>query len=648
MCTNQNVFSNYGVDISLFNKCHHNIIHAKIDICVPLPPVYVGEVWDYSKANVENIKKAVANFNWKRTFENLPVDEKVELLNETLLNIFRNYIPNKKIKCDYRQPSWMTNDIKKSLKQRSKLTKYFYENGQRNSDHIKVLQKSEECTNLISQAKKKHILKITSKLEDSNAAPKTYWSILNRFLYNKKIPAIPPLLVDGTFISDFCEKANLFNYFFASICTPIKNNSILPPFTYKTNTRINCFHVVNKDALLIINSLDSSKAHGYDNISIKMIKLCNDSITIPLKIIFEESLKKGIFPDIRKKGNIIPAHKKDGKTLINNYRPISLLPIFGKIFERVIYNSLFNYFLSNKLFTPSQSGFLPGDSCIAELLSIIHEIQSAFDENPTVDVKGVFLDISKAFDKVWHDGLIFKLKSYGVEGGLLFLIKNYLHNREQRVVLNGQTSEWRKIKAGVPQGSVLGPLLFLIYINDLTDGITSICKIFADDTSLFSKVLDVNKSVNELSSDLERINQWAYQWKMKFNPDPKKQANEVIFSRKSVSHCLSHPPIKFNERDIKKYNHQKYLGVILDSSLNFNTHIDQKIKKCNKLIGLLRRLSVNLPRNALLTIYKSFIRPHLDYGDILYDKPNNENFQNKIERIQYRACLAITGAIQGT
>ena len=429
-CTSQNVISNYGADVSLFNKCHHNIIYGKTDLRVPLPPVYVREVWDYIKANVENIKNTVANFNWKKAFENLSVDEKVELLNETLLNIFRNYIPNKKIKCDYRQPSWITDDIKKSLKQRSKLTKHFYKNGQRNSDHIKVLQKSEECTNLISEAKKNYILKMTSKFGDSNTAPKTYWSILNRFLYNKKIPAIPPLLVDGTFISDFCEKANLFNNFFASICTPIKNNSTLPPFTYKTNTRINCFHVANKDVLLIINSLDSSKAHRYDNISIKMIKLCNDSITIPLIIIFEESLKKGIFPVMCKKGNIIPAHKKDDKTLIYNYRPISLYLIFGKIFERVIYNSLFNYFLSNKLFTPSQSGFLPGDSCIAQLLSIIHEIQTAFDENPTVDVRGVFLDISKAFDKVWHDGLIFKLKSYGVEGGLFLLIKNYLHNRE--------------------------------------------------------------------------------------------------------------------------------------------------------------------------------------------------------------------------
>ena len=155
------------------------------------------------------------------------------------------------------------------------------------------------------------------------------------------------------------------------------------------------------------------------------------------------------------------------------------------------------------------------------------------------------------------------MKSYGIEGELLLLLKNYLYSREQRVVLNGQTSEWKRIYSGVPQGSVLGPLLFLIYINDLPDGITSMCKIFADDTSFFSKVLDVNKSVIELNAVLQKINQWVYQWKMQFNPDPSKQANEVIFSRKSILHNLSHPPIKFNERIITKCNHHKHLGIIL-------------------------------------------------------------------------------------
>ena len=326
-----------------------------------------------------------------------------------------------------------------------------------------------------------------------------------------------------------------------------------------------------------------------------MIHICKEVITIPLKLIFDQSLKKGKFSEIWTAANVVSVHKKEDKCLVKNYRPISLLPIFAKVFERVIYNSLFNYFLHNKLFTPSQSGFLPGDSCIAQLLSIIHEIQSAFDDNPTVDVRGIFLDISKAFDKVWHDGLLFKLKTYGVEGDLLLLLKNYLKNRKQRVVLNGQTSEWRKINSGVPQGSVLGPLLFLIYINDLPDGITSICKIFADDTSLFSKVQDINKSANELNCDLEKVSNWAYQWKMQFNPDPNKQTNEVIFSRKSSSNSFSYPPVKFNKNNITKCSHQKHLGIVLDLKLMFNIHIDQKIKKCNKLIGLLKRLSVNLP-----------------------------------------------------
>ena len=215
-----------------------------------------------------------------------------------------------------------------------------------------------------------------------------------------------------------------------------------------------------------------------------MIKICGESITVPLKIIFEQSLKEKKFPELWKKANIVTVHKKEDKNLIKNYRPVSLLPIFSKVYERVIYNALFNYFKDNKLFTYSQSGFLPGDSCIAQLLSIIHEIQTAFDNNP-VDVRGVFLDISKAFDKVWHIGLLFKLKAYGVDDELLSLLENYLESRKQRVVLNGQISEWREINPGVPQGSLLGPLFFLIYINNLPDGIASICKILADDASLF-------------------------------------------------------------------------------------------------------------------------------------------------------------------
>ena len=192
------------------------------------------------------------------------MDEKVELLNETLLNIYRNYIPNKKIKCHYRQPRWMTVNIKKFLKERSTLTKIFYKNGQKKTDREKVLEKATECTHEITEAKKNYILKMSKKLEDSHTAPKVYWTILNSLIYNKKIPAIPSLFVDDNFISDFCAKANIFNNYFASICTPIKNGSVLPPFSHKTNTRMDSFKVTESDILSIIKSLDSTKAHGCD------------------------------------------------------------------------------------------------------------------------------------------------------------------------------------------------------------------------------------------------------------------------------------------------------------------------------------------------------------------------------------------------
>ena len=216
-----------------------------------------------------------------------------------------------------------------------------------------------------------------------------------------------------------------------------------------------------------------------------MIKLCGDSLIYPLKCIFEGGLQEGKYPGCWKKANVVPVHKKESKSLIKNYRSISLLPILGKIFEGSIYKDLFNHFYCHNLFTKNQSGFMPGDSCIFQLLSIVHEISSPLDCNPTIDVRGVFQDISKAFDKMWHEGLLFKLKSHGSGGKLLNLFENYLQERQHRVVINGHSSSWEVIKSCVPKGSVLGPLLFLIYIDDLSNGLSSTCKIFADDTSLF-------------------------------------------------------------------------------------------------------------------------------------------------------------------
>ena len=377
-----------------------------------------------------------------------------------------------------------------------------------------------------------------------------------------------------------------------------------------------------------------------------MIKICDSALAKPLSIIFNNCIKTGIFPYAWKKSNVIPVHKRNDKQLINNYRPVSLLPVFGKMFERIIFNNIYRYSHEHNLLNPNQSGFRPKDSFAYQLLEITHNIFSSFDFNPTLETRAVFLDISKAFDKVWHEGLIFKLQSMGISRNLLNLMNSFLSERYQRVLLNGQSFEWASIKAGVRQGSILGPLLFLIYINNISDGIISDENHFADDTSNFSTVYSTNETADSLNNDLQKISEWAYQWKMSFNPDSTKQAQEVIFSRKLKKPF--HPSIKFDNVPVQNASSQKHLGLILDDKLNFKSHLREKCSKFNKGIGIIKKLQNTLPRQALLTIYKSFVRPHLDYGDIIYDQPYNDSFCQKLESYQYNAALAITGAIRGT
>ena len=232
--------------------------------------------------------------------------------------------------------------------------------------------------------------------------------------------------------------------------------------------------------------------------------------------------------------------------------------------------------------------------------------------------------------------MILKLKQNGISGNLLKIIEDFLSNRYQRVVLNGESSGWAVVNAGVPQGSILGPLLFLVYINDLSAGLSSNPRLFADDTSLFSVVHDRNTSANELNNDLLKIRSLAYQRKMNFNPDPSKQAQEVIFSRKIKK--PNHPELIFNNIPVNQTSYQKHLGMFLDNKLNFGEHLKYITNKVNKSIGLLHKLQMILPRRSLVIIYKSFIRAHLDYGDIMFDQAFNKSFHDNLESIQEMLC----------
>ena len=461
-----------------------------------------------------------------------------------------NFVPNEVKRFNPRDPPWLSKSLKKLLKKKNRLFSSYKSHGYKDDDKVRLDAFRIECRDAVEQAKSSYTINLGNKLNDYGGSLKTYWKLIKRVINRSKSPTIPPLLVNNKLVINYSEKCKHFADYFSRQCKLVCNNSILPHFNFVTTKRIETITIQDDEIMSLIRHLNPNKATGSDGISAHMLLLCDTSIIFPLKLIFQNILESSIYPDQWKLANVTPIHKKNDKQLVGNYRPISLLPICSKIFEKLVFNSLYSYLDGNNLITKNQSGFRPGDSTTNQLLYLVNEIHEAFESPKSLEVRAIFLDISKAFDKVWHDGLCFKLEQNGVSGKLLMLFKNYLSNRKQRVIINGEASQYFSIESGVPQGSVLGPLLFLIYINDLETDIASKIKFFADDTMLFSKVLDPVSSADELNNDLLSIQLWAHQWKMEFNPDPNKQATEVLFSCKKVKPI--HPQLWFNGQPVKR------------------------------------------------------------------------------------------------
>ena len=428
-----NLIIESGIHPSLHPNSHHQIVYAKFNLLIHFPPHYSREVWHYKDANTELIKRAIKKFDWQRAFLNTSVNEKVAIFNNTVLNILSNFIPHETIVCDDKDPPWFNNKIKALIQAKNTAFNSFRKNSGNSELKRHLVSLQERVKASIESSKQKYYYRIANKLNNTQKNSKSYWSLLKIFLNNKKIPLIPPLFHENRFIIDFKEKAELFNSFFSKQCSLITNNSKLPTSpSYLTEKHLTIITFSAEDIGKIIRSLNPNKAHGHDNLSVLMLILCGDAICEPLQMIFNQALISGSFPCDWKKANIVPLHKKGDKQTLKNYRPVSLLPICGKIFERLIFNEMFRFFLDHKMITTNQSGFKPGGSCINELLSITHEIYKSFDDG--LDVRSVFLDISKAFDEVWHEGVIFKLKQNGISGDLLNIVAG--KKKKKKVIRN--------------------------------------------------------------------------------------------------------------------------------------------------------------------------------------------------------------------
>ena len=334
-------------------------------------------------------------------------------------------------------------------------------------------------------------------------------------------------------------------------------------------------------------------------------------------------------PDDWKLANVTPFLKKGSKSLPCNYRPISLTSVVCKMLETLIRDKLVNHLEENNLLKNTQHGFQYKRSCLMNLLDFLYDILNQYDESKSVDI--IYLDFQKAFDKVPHKRLLIKLKSHGIKGNVLKWIQNWLHNRKQRVVLNGKASNWTNVNSGVPQGSVLGPVLFLVYINDIDEGVTSIISKFADDTKIASSVAS-NVQVLEMQNNLDKLSEWGQTWQMSFNAD-KCKVLHIGYRNEKAKYFLNGTQLKSVDSEID-------LGVTISSSLKPSQQCSEVVKKANKIIGLIGRSFEYKSKDTILTLYNSLVRPLLEYCVQAWC-PYYQKDIAKLERVQHRVTKMI-------
>ena len=461
--------------------------------------------------------------------------------------------------------------------------------------------------------------------------PKVFWSYVREVQGNRsKVNSLKD--EKGKMYSGGLEKANLLNSYFKTVFTDTLDSDVVM-VNNRFDRKMPEIEISLQGIENLLKSISPNKSPGPEEIPARVFRDLGPEIAPYLQVVFNKSLTESKVPKDWKVANITPIFKSGDRESPCNYRPISLTSISCKVLEHIIVSSVMRHLDGQNLLIASQHGFRKGRSCETQLALFTHDILVSGEDNVPVDA--IFLDFKKAFDKVPHNKLIIKLQSYGLDGNVINWIRDFLSQRVQRVVLDGATSDEVDVTSGVPQGSVIGPLLFLLYINDIGEVVDSRLRLFADDAVVYREIRSCNDN-QALAEDLEKISRWCETWQLELNLDKCVVMN--FWKKKSCPQFI----YSIEQSVLKSVETVKYLGVRITDDISWGKHVREIIGQANRKLGFVKRILGKCGDTVRETGYFSLVRPHLEYAASIWD-PHEAGLVTELERVQRRSARYVKG-----